>query len=63
MAACDLAIGQAEANEEMRALVAGDIAAIHERVCLAEEEAAQAAAQAEAAGEGAEEDPDAAAGG
>ena len=63
MAAGDLAIGQAEANEEMRALVAGDISAIHERVCLAEEEAAQAAAQAEAAGEGAEEDPDAAAGG
>ena len=62
MAAGDLAIGLAEANEAMRVLVAGDIAAIHERVCLAEEEAAQAAAAAEAKNEGAEEDRDPAAG-
>ncbi len=39
MAAGDMAIGLSDAEEEMRALVVGDIAAIHERVCLAEEEA------------------------
>jgi hypothetical protein len=38
--------------------VAGDIAAIHERVCLAEEEAARAAADAEVEAEGSEEDLD-----
>ncbi|MDQ2653497.1 MAG: hypothetical protein M3Z20_10715 [Chloroflexota bacterium] len=60
MAAGDMAIGLAEAEEEMRALVAGDIAAIHERVCLAEEDAARAAAEAEANAEvdGSEEDLD-----
>ncbi|MCA9862173.1 MAG: hypothetical protein R2853_00780 [Thermomicrobiales bacterium] len=47
MAAGDMAIGLAEADEEMRALVTGAIAAIHERVCLAEEEAVRAAAEAE----------------
>lgn len=55
MAAGDMAIGLAEADEEMRALVAGEIAAIHERVCLAEDEAVRAAAEAETAGEDAEE--------
>jgi hypothetical protein len=58
MAAGDMAIVLADAEEEMRALVAGDIAAIHERVCLAEEDAARAAAEAEAASEGSEEDLD-----
>lgn len=62
MAAGDMAIGLAVADEAMRALVAGDIAAIHERVCLAEDEAAQAAAEAEAKGESTEEDLDPAAG-
>lgn len=62
MAAGDMAIGLAVADDAMRALVAGDIAAIHERVCLAEDEAARAAAEAEAKGEGAEEDLDPAAG-
>lgn len=51
MAAGDMAIGQAEADEDMRALVAGEIAAIHERVCLAEEEAVRAAAEAKDAEE------------
>lgn len=55
MAAGDMAIGLAQADEEMRALVAGEIAAIHERVCLAEDEAVRAAAEAETAGEDAEE--------
>lgn len=58
MAAGDMAIGLAEADEEMRALVAGEIAAIHERVCLAEDEAVRAAAEAESATEDAEEDLD-----
>lgn len=62
MAAGDMAIVMADSGEDMRTLVAGDIAAIHERVCLAEEEAARAAADAEAAPEGAEEDLDAAEG-
>lgn len=62
MAAGDMAIGLTDAEEEMRALVAGDIAAIHERVCLAEEEAARAAAEDEAASESSEEDLDPAAG-
>ena len=56
MAASDMAIGLATAEEEMRALVTGEIAAIHERVCLAEDEAVRAAAEAEA--EDAEEDLD-----
>ena len=58
MAAGDMAINMAEAGDDMRALVTGDIADIHERVCLAEEEAARAAAEAEAAGEGPEETPE-----
>jgi hypothetical protein len=58
MAAGDMAIGQADAGDDMRALVTGDIADIHERVCLAEEEAVRAAAEAEAAREDAEEDLD-----
>lgn len=58
MAAGDMAIGLAEAEEEMRALVVGDIAAIHERVCLAEEEAARAAAEAEAERAESEDDRD-----
>jgi hypothetical protein len=58
MAAGDMAIVMAEAGDDMRALVAGDIAAIHERVCLAEEEAARAAAEAEAQAEESEEDLD-----
>lgn len=62
MAAGDMAIVMADSGEDMRTLVAGDIATIHERVCLAEEEAARAAADAEAAPEGAEEDLDAAEG-
>jgi hypothetical protein len=58
MAAGDMAIEMADAGDDMRALVAGDIAAIHERVCLAEEEAVRAAAEAEAEGEGSTEDLD-----
>ena len=58
MAAGDMAIVMADAGDDMRALVAGDIAEIHERVCLAEEEAARAAADAEASGEDAGEAPD-----
>lgn len=56
MAAGDMAIVMAEADDDMRALVAGEIAEIHERVCLAEEEAVRAAAEAEAASEGSGED-------
>lgn len=56
MAAGDLAIVMSESGEDMRALVAGEIADIHERVCLAEEEAARAAAEAAAAEEGSGED-------
>lgn len=55
MAAGDMAIVSAESGDDMRALVANEIAEIHERVCLLEEEAAQAAAEAEGEGEGAEE--------
>ncbi len=58
MAAGDMAIVMTDAGDDMRALVAGDIAAIHERVCLAEEEAARAAAEAEAAGDVPQEDQD-----
>ena len=58
MAAGDMAIVLADASDDMRALVAGDIAAIHERVCLAEEEAVRAAAEAETAGEDLDEDLD-----
>ena len=58
MAAGDKAIGLSDAEEEMRALVVGDIAAIHERVCLAEEEAARAAAEAEAERAESEDDRD-----
>lgn len=56
MAAGDMAIVMTEAGDEMRALVTNEIAEIHERVCLAEEEAARASAEAE--GEGSEEDLD-----
>lgn len=56
MAAGDMAIVLAESGDDMRALVAGDIAAIHEQVCVAEEEAARAAA--EAASDATEDDPD-----
>lgn len=59
MAAGETAIMLAESGDDMRSLVAGDIAAIHERVCLAEEEAARAAAAAEMEAEGCEEDLDA----
>lgn len=58
MAAGDMAIVMADAGDDMRALVAGEIAAIHERVCLAEEEAARAATEAGADGEGSQEDLD-----
>jgi hypothetical protein len=40
MAASDLAMAQAESPEVLQSLVSGDIAEIHERVCIAEEEAA-----------------------
>ena len=40
MAASDLAMTQAESPEVLQSLVSGDIAEIHERVCIAEEEAA-----------------------
>ena len=53
MAAGDMAIVMTEAGDEMRALVTNEIAEIHERVCLAEEEAARASAEAE--GKGSEE--------
>ena len=59
MAAGDMAIVMADAGDDMRALVAGDIAAIHERVCLAEEEAARPAAEGEASGEDADSSRDA----
>lgn len=58
MAAGDMAIVMTDAGDDMRALVAGDIAAIHERVCLAEEEAARAAAEAESEEDGSGEDGD-----
>ncbi|MFN8664574.1 MAG: hypothetical protein U0075_22025 [Thermomicrobiales bacterium] len=58
MAAGDMAIVMTDSGDDMRALVAGEIAAIHERVCLAEEEAARAAAEAEAESEDSEEDLD-----
>lgn len=67
MAAGDMAIAQSGPDVELSSLVelvAGDIAAIHERVCLVEDEAARAAAEtaAEDAAEVASEvdDPDAA---
>lgn len=65
MAAGDMALVLAESADDMRTLVDGDIAAIHERVCLAEEEAVRAAAEAEAAEDGteaeaSEDDPDSA---
>lgn len=58
MAAGDMAIVLADSGDDMRALVANEIAEIHERVCLAEEEAVRAAAEAEREGEGVEEDLD-----
>jgi hypothetical protein len=39
MAAGDRALGLVERRDDCETLVAGDIAAIHERVCVAEEEA------------------------
>lgn len=39
MAAGDLAMSMTERREDAETLVAGDIAEIHERVCVAEEEA------------------------
>jgi hypothetical protein len=39
LAAGDLALTLVESREEAESLVAGDIADIHERVCVAEEEA------------------------
>lgn len=39
MAAGDRAVSLVERPEELEILVAGDLAAIHERVCIAEEEA------------------------
>jgi hypothetical protein len=39
MAAGDLALSLVERRHDAETLVSGDIAAIHERVCLAEEEA------------------------
>ncbi len=42
MAAGDRALALVERPEEVEVLVAGDLAAIHERVCLAEEEARDA---------------------
>lgn len=39
MAAGDRAMGLVERRDDCQTLVAGDIAAIHERVCIAEEEA------------------------
>jgi len=56
MAAGDMAIVMADSGDDMRALVANEIAEIHERVCLAEDEAARAAAEAEREGKGADED-------
>lgn len=56
MAAGDMAIVLAEDGDDMRALVANEIAEIHERVCLAEEDAARA--ESEAGNQDSEEDLD-----
>lgn len=47
LVAGDQALALVERREEAEALVAGDIAAIHERVCLAEEEAQSHGREAE----------------
>lgn len=39
LAAGDLAVSLADARDEVQTLVDGDIASMHERVCVAEEEA------------------------
>ncbi len=58
MAAGDMAIVLAEDGDDMRALVANEIAEIHERVCVAEEDAARAEAESEAGNQDSEEDLD-----
>ncbi len=48
MAAGDRALALVESPEELEILVAGDLAVIHERVCVAEEEAREAEQSREA---------------